>query len=226
MTFEEIDREPTALGTLTLHRYEHRGEQGYEVRLDDAFLMATHGALGEEVMVTLARERVPDPRRVLVGGLGAGHTLRAVLRQLPDAAVVVVEIGAKVVEWNRQHFDPSLGPSVDDPRVSTTIGDLAEHLRQEGSRYDVMLLDVDNGPGWLASPANAWLYTEQGLRATRGALRAGGAVVIWSPAPNPRLAAALDAVFGSHDVVASRERVESNAPGLATPTDVVYLARA
>lgn len=227
MDFEEIDREPTPLGTLTLHRYLIRGQQGYEVRLDDAFLMATHGALGEEAMVTLARGRTPAAERVLVGGLGAGHTLRAVLRELPTAKVVVVEIGAKVVEWNRDHFDPVLGVAVDDPRVTIRIEDLADHLRERASAYDVMLLDVDNGPGWLASPRNAWLYGVAGLTTTRRALRPKGVVAIWSPDPNPRLAAALDDVFGSHEALATRELpgvpVER---GVASPTDVVYLARA
>lgn len=227
--FEEIDREATPLGTLTLYHYEAGDEHGFEVRLDDAFLMATHGALGEEAMVRLARERAARAERILVGGLGAGHTLRAVLRELPGARVVVVEIGSKVVEWNRVHFDPTLGPSVDDARVDVRVEDLADHLRSLPSRgrYDVILVDVDNGPGWRASPANAWIYTPEGLRTASAALREGGVVAIWSPDPNPRLARALDEVFAEHQVVASRELGDvPDEPGRACPTDVVYLARA
>ncbi len=42
LRFELIDQEATPLGQLTLHRYAAPdGQTGFEVRIDDAFLMAS-----------------------------------------------------------------------------------------------------------------------------------------------------------------------------------------
>lgn len=199
LSFEDLDREETPLGLLTLHRYSAPGGvQGCEVRLDGAFLMASHGAQGERLMPRLAWERLRGPRtslRALVGGLGAGHTLRATLDLPGIERVVVVEIGARVFAWNRLYFAKANGDALADPRVEPRVGDLAALLRAGGERWDLLLLDVDNGPGWLAAPGNAWLYGPDGLQACRNALRPGGVLAIWSPAPNARLLEALRAVF-------------------------------
>jgi len=144
--YEDVDAEDTPLGRLTLRRYHaETGEVGYEVRIDGHFLMASHGAHSEQAMAALARERLagePRPLTVLVGGLGAGHTLRAAL-DLPDVErVVVVEIGARVVDWNRRYFAEVNGDAVSDPRVAVQVGDLADHVRATAGGVDLMLLDV------------------------------------------------------------------------------------
>lgn len=221
LTFEQVDTEATPLGLLTLHRYAAPGgAEGYEVRLDGAFLMATHGAHGEVRMARLGWARLAAPRahlRVLVGGLGAGHTLRAALALPGATAVDVVEVGAKVVDWNRRFFARD-GPSpVDDPRARVHVGDLAAILRASAARWDLLLLDVDNGPGWLAAPGNAWLYTPDGLLACARALRPGGALAVWSPAPNAAFLAALCETFAEVDEAVTRTPGERGE-------DVVYVA--
>lgn len=197
LVFEELDREQTSLGLLTLHRYTAPdGEHGYEVRIDDAFLMATHGAQGEVHMAPMAwrahAERHRD-LRVLVGGLGAGHTLRAALDLEGVSSVTVCEIGAKVVAWNRRWFPNA--SALEDPRVEVVVADLAALLATSSARWDLMLLDVDNGPGWLAAPGNAALYRREGLERCRTALRPGGVLAVWSPSRNPSFLRALREVF-------------------------------
>ncbi len=201
LRFELIDQELTPLGLLTLHRYTApSGERGYEVRIDDAFLMATHGAAGEVHMARMAWETHAGPHRdlhVLVGGLGAGHTLRAALDLPGVARVTVAELGAKVVAWNQEHFSAANGGAVDDPRVEVVVGDLARLLASSRERFDLMLLDVDNGPGWLAAPGNARLYRPEGLAECRAALRPSGVVAVWSPSVNPTFLDAIREVFPS-----------------------------
>jgi spermidine synthase len=222
--YEEIDRDPTPLGVLTLRRYEaETGESGYEILLDGNFLMASHGAHSETAMAALAHARLRRPAqelRVLVGGLGAGHTLRAALDLPGVVRVVVAEIGAKAAAWNRQFFTAVNGAAVDDPRTEVRVADLADVLAASPDRFDLLLLDVDNGPGWLAAPGNARLYDAAGVRQCGAALRPGGAMAVWSPQPNPVFFAALKEVFPD------AEEYDTTAIGkpLREPGDTVYLA--
>jgi len=222
--YEEIDREETPLGTLTLRRYRaETGEVGYEVAIDGRFLMASHGAHSERAMADLAHERLQRPAAdlsVLVGGLGAGHTLRAALDLPGVKRVVVAEIGAKVVEWNRQYFAEINGGAVDDPRVEVRVTDLADVLAGADREYHLLLLDVDNGPGWLAAEGNADLYEVEGVQACLRALRPGGAIAVWSPQANPRFRETLQRVFPD------TEEIDTTAIGkrMGEPGDVIYLA--
>jgi spermidine synthase len=196
--YETIDRDPTPLGVLELRRYRApTGETGYEILLEGRFLMASHGSHSERAMAPLAHARLAEHMglAVLVGGLGAGHTLRAVLDMPGVERVEVAEIGPKVAEWNRRYFAAANGGAVDDPRVKVVVGDVLDHIRRSPGRFDLLLLDVDNGPGWLAAAANAALYGRSGLRACRTALRRGGVIAIWSPQANPELASALATTF-------------------------------
>ena len=211
----EIDREETPLGVLTLRRYRaETGEEGYEILIDGVFLMASHGSHAERAMAGLAHRRLPPERRdltVLVGGLGAGHTLRAALDLPGVRRVVVAEIGAKVVDWNRRHFADVNGHAADDPRVEFVIDDLARVVDQSPTTFDLMLLDVDNGPGWLAAPGNAALYTTDGVRSCLRALRPGGVLAVWSPQPNPAFEATLRGVFTTVDAETTDDPDETSS---------------
>jgi spermidine synthase len=224
LRYTEIDRDPTALGELVLRRYEaETGEVGYEITINGAFLMASHGAHSETAMAALAHRRLQRPARdlrVLVGGLGAGHTLRAALDLAGVTRVVVAEIGAKMADWNRRYFAAVNGRAVDDPRTEVRVADLADVLAAGRDAFDLLLLDVDNGPGWLAAPGNARLYDAAGVRACRDALRPGGVVAVWSPQPNPIFFAALKGVFP----VAEEFDTTPLGQPLGEPGDAIYLA--
>jgi spermidine synthase len=216
-----VDRERTELGTLVLREYRaETGETGYEILLDGAFLMASHGSHAERAMAGLAQARLADDRRdlvVLIGGLGAGHTLRAAL-DLPGVRhVTVAEIGAKVADWNRRFFAEANGGAVDDPRVEIVVDDLARVVERSVGAFDLMLLDVDNGPGWLAASDNAGLYTSNGIAACRRALRPGGVLAVWSPQPNRVFKATLREIFPTVEAETTHSPTE--------PSSTIYLAR-
>ena len=223
LTYEDIDRDDTPLGELTLRRYTaETGEVGYEIRLSGNFLMATHGAHSERAMAEMALARLDGDRvdlRVLVGGLGAGHTLRAALDLPGVIRVVVAEIGARMVDWNRRYFADANGHAVDDPRVEVRVADLHDVLRASPAAFDLLLLDVDNGPGWLAAEGNAPLYEDEGVRDCIAALRPGGVLAVWSPGPNDRFLETLTRVAGPV------EAIDTTAIGrdLGEPGDVIYL---
>ena len=118
---------------------------------------------------------------VLVGGLGMGFTLRATLDRLPPSATVVIaELIPAVVEWNRGPIGPLAQQPLADPRVQLEVSDVLETLRASPTRFDAVLLDVDNGPDAFTTARNAALYDDQGLVAIRSALAPGGVFAVWS----------------------------------------------
>ena len=98
-------------------------------------------------MIESALQAVPEPDTVLVGGLGMGFTLRAALDRLPPGSRVrVVELLPEVVEWNRGLLAHLAGHPLGDSRVSVTADDLSRVVSKSHAQFDVMLLDIDNGP--------------------------------------------------------------------------------
>jgi spermidine synthase len=176
----------------------------FEVRVDGRELMSTRAHGSEEQLARLACHRamdVPSPR-VLVGGLGLGYTLRATLDLLPaDARVVVAELVDAVVVWNRDVVGHVADHPLDDGRAEVHVGDVADLLRACVPGFDVIMLDVDNGPDDLSCPANAGLYTVDGLRMVKRALREGGVLAVWSSGPSREFEQRLgDAGFAARTV--------------------------
>ncbi len=174
---------PDSDGQLRLMR---RGTE-YSIMTGGTELMNSRLSGSEKSLATLACARIdgrPAPT-VLIGGLGMGFTLRAALEVLPaDAKVVVAEIVPQVVDWARGPLAGLFGDSLDDPRVSIALGDVALPIREADGAFDAMLLDVDNGPGGLDRAANDALYGVEGLLTARRALSPGGVLAVWSAAPN------------------------------------------
>ncbi len=160
----------------------------YTVSVGGDLLMSTRAWHSEAEMAELGLEgrAVGEPTRVLIGGLGFGFTLRRVLERVgPTAAVEVAELLPVMVEWNRTHLAGVNGLLLDDPRVSITVADVYGVLEQAPrGRYDVVLLDVDNGPVALVDAGNRRLYADPGLRALAAALAPRGRAVFWSGAPD------------------------------------------
>lgn len=82
----------------------------------------------------------PDPRRILLVGLGGGSIPTALKTLLPDAQVDVVEIDPAVTKVARRFFDFS-----ETPRLHVTEMDgrvFVKRAAREGRKYDVVLLDA------------------------------------------------------------------------------------
>lgn len=160
-----------------------RHDDEYMILADGRVLMSSRLRRSEEALATLACRQassMPQPQ-VLVGGLGLGYTLRAALDVLPpDATVTVGELLPEMVDWNRGPLASLAGHPLDDTRVRIDVGDVGHTLRASCSRFDVVLLDVDNGPATFSAGVNGGLYTDAGLRAAYRALRPEGTLAIWS----------------------------------------------
>jgi spermidine synthase len=150
--------------------------------------MSTRQHASEEKLAELACANLKEKRgaRVLIGGLGFGFSLRAALSAVaPDASVVVAEILAAVIAWNRNPGFPLAADALADPRVTVLQQDVEEVLRAERGGFDSIAMDVDNGPVALSAEGNHRLYRPAGLKLIRAALRPEGCVAFWSAAPDP-----------------------------------------
>lgn len=135
----------------------------------------------EQALAEVAAEhlsaRVASPR-VLVGGLGMGFTLRAVLEVFRSCRVTVAELLPDVVRYNRDFVGHLTDHPLRDPRVELFEGDVALALGER--TWDAILLDVDNGPDALTVAQNRGLYGEAGVGRIARALAPGGVLVVWS----------------------------------------------
>lgn len=144
-----------------------------------------HGSEDALGSLTCRAARRKDDARVLIGGLGMGFTLTAALAEVgPRAEVTVAELVPGVIEWNRGALGERAGRPLDDPRTRVFEGDVAELVRDGKPTWDVIALDVDNGPEGLTQDENDWLYSTAGLAAIRASLRPGGCVGFWSAVPD------------------------------------------
>jgi spermidine synthase len=180
-----VERLVTPRGELVLRR----DGAHHEIVSNGTFLMDTRNGESERVLV---RAAAGSGDRVLVGGLGVGFSLAEALA-VGAAAVTVVEIEPAVVRWNAEHLG-TVG--LTDPRVTVVVEDLAGFLVKPGE-YDAVCLDVDNGPEWTVTAANADLYGDAGLAAVDRVLAPGGRLAVWSAGAAPAFEARLRARYPS-----------------------------
>jgi spermidine synthase len=220
-----IDR---TVGAWTPRRVDRRNGRHGELALIEAgaefelvsngtFLMDTRDGRSERHLVDRAVAASPRPvPRLLVGGLGVGFSLAAALAHDVEE-VVVVECEAAVIAWNRDHTGPRTGGTVAAPGVRCVEADLVTWLRDHAEVFDVICLDVDNGPDWLVGDANAWLYGPDGLTCLGAHLTGDGVLAVWSAARAPAFAERLHARF-------SRVVIDDVPVARGVP-DVVYVAQ-
>jgi spermidine synthase len=173
-------------GTVEELRLMRRGAE-FSIKLGTNELMNSRLSGSEAALATLAAKRLEAVKKPhwLIGGLGMGFTLRAALAVLGTGArIVVAELVPAVVAWARGPMAEIFGDSLSDPRVRIDETDVSEIIRSHQSKFDAILLDVDNGPEGLTRKANDALYSLAGLNAAYAALRPGGVLAVWSSGPN------------------------------------------
>ncbi len=175
-----IDSAPIP-GGGELHLFQHVRE--FSIRVGRGELMNSGAYGSEKALAELGFDRLGErsATRVLVGGLGMGFTTGAALRRLPaDGRLTVAELIPAVVAWNRGPLAPLAGEPLNDERVAVHVGDVADLMRASVDAFDLILLDVDNGPNGMVTTANNWLYGVDGLAVAYRALRPGGVLAVWS----------------------------------------------
>ncbi|MFB3892946.1 MAG: fused MFS/spermidine synthase [Phycisphaerae bacterium] len=115
----------------------------------------------------------PDPRQVLVIGLGSGITLGAAALY-PAQRLDCVEISPPVVEASHFFDDVNHRP-LDDKRVHLAISDGRNHVKLTDRRYDVIISEPSNP--WIAGIAD--LFTREFFQSCHDKLTERGVACIW-----------------------------------------------
>ncbi len=214
-----IDSVETKEGTLAL---KQRGERDFLITIDGRVLMSSTAHRSEQALGIVACRRLANYAvpRVLVGGLGMGFTLRAVLDELPkNARVTVAELNPITETWCRGPLAELTAHAVEDPRVKVEIIDVAKAIAraasgQPGLRFDAIVIDLYVGPD-AASTRDDPLYGRRAAAQACQALTAGGVFSIWGEAYDETYAQRLERV--GFDVRYER-------PGKGGLRHVVYVA--
>lgn len=234
LRFEEIDWRPTPMGDISLRRRRDAasGQDVYEVKLGEEFLMSSLFTAGEIALTRLGLARLPDDRAadVAVGGLGLGYTARAALEDPRVRALVVIDALGEVIEWHEKHLVPLGAELTSDARCRLVKGDFfalaadPDGLDPEapGRLFHAVLLDVDHSPEHVLHPRHAALYRPEGLRRLAAHLHPGGVFALWSnDPPQDGFTSALREVFA--DARAHVVTFDNPLQG-GTATNTVYVA--
>lgn len=182
--WQVLDSVTTPQGTLELRR---RGERDFLITVAGRVLMnsALHrseAALGRWACRSLEGRRNP---RVLVGGLGMGFTLRAVLDALPPGGrAVVAELNPVVVRWCAGPLAALTNRAAQDPRVEVRVEDVAAVIRRAAAgpaddRFDAVVLDLYEGPHAGSQRRDDPLYGQDAIGRAKASLRPGGVFAVW-----------------------------------------------
>lgn len=210
----EVARAESERGEIVLRRRtSDTAADVLELRVNGVFVMDTLETTSEIELAAQALDLVDEPREVLIGGLGLGFTLQRVLADARVQRAVVVEIEEPLIQWMRDGTVPHGPALLADTRATVVNADIAMAIAEARSTYGLVLLDVDNGPGYLVHEANEAVYEEAFVRRCRDVLAPGGVLVIWSASTAPDLLATMREVFGAaeeqvHDVLL-QDRPES-----------------
>jgi spermidine synthase len=201
--YVDVARALTERGEIVLRRRfdddepEHTGGV-LELRVNGVFVVDSFENSTEVALAGAALAEAADPRHVLVGGLGLGFTAHEVLSDHRVERVTVAEIEEPLVQWFRDGRIPHGPAYLADGRLGVAVADVQQVVTESPpGTFDLVLLDVDNGPDFLVFESNAAIYEKVFLRQVETTLRPDGTLVIWSSTESPQLAESLRSVFGN-----------------------------
>jgi spermidine synthase len=177
-------------GKLELRR---RGKRDFIITLGTQILMNSMAQRSEMALGILGTGALKNHRspRVMVGGLGMGITLRAVLDSLAKSAKIVVwELHPEIMQWCQGPLLDLTNGAVIDPRVHVEIGDVVQGIdtaSKKGSdeRLDAIILDLYRGPHSRTDKKNDPLYGSRALARVHKALNPGGTFAVWGEDHDP-----------------------------------------
>jgi spermidine synthase len=122
-------------------------------------------------------------------GLGLGHMLSSIIRELPQkrATYHVAESRADLVDWNREFFPET---PLSDPRVVIEKDSGPDALNKQSGCLHAIMIHLDSAP--LGPKQRLWVNDKRWLSATYEALQPGGLLAIASTRNIPNLTRNLE----------------------------------
>ncbi len=130
-----------------------------------------------EMIVHVAMNTHPNPKRVLVIGGGDGGTIREVIKHSSVEKATLVEIDQCVIDAAKKYL-PEISIALDDPRVEVICDDGIKHVKESESEYDVIIVDSTDPVG----PA-VGLFSAEFYKAVYRALTPDGVFVAQTESP-------------------------------------------
>jgi spermidine synthase len=165
-----------------------RGQDDFLITVGSQVLMNSRAQRSEIALGKLGCRKLkdhPNPQ-VLVGGLGMGITLRAVLDELPQTArVVVAELNPVIQQWCLGPLAALTAGAASDPRVTIEIADVAALIRNSlPESFDAIILDLYRGPHPQTDRVKDPIYGSRAIANCRSALKPGGIFAVWGENPD------------------------------------------
>ncbi len=221
LPWQTIERVSTEEGLLELRQ---RGDRDFLITVGGRVLMSSMAHRSEVALGQLACGHLTGLAhpRVLVGGLGMGFTLKAVLDTLPATGrVVVAELNPVVLKWCRGPLAMLTDHATADTRVEVETCDVTHLIRcyahgDTPEKLDAIIMDLYTGPYMHSHRRDDPLYGSIAINTTRAALKPGGVFAVWGEDYDAGFAKRLaDAGFVS----------TLHRSGKGGPRHVVYLGR-
>jgi spermidine synthase len=175
------------------------GAAGYEIIVDGQFLMSTGSGNSSVALVRLGMERLQERHgnlRVLIAGLGLGFSLQEAWSYPEVAEVIVVELEGRIIDWHCRGLIPGTHHLCRDSRVRIIHRDFIEYLSECREQFDLIAVDIDNGPDWLSHETNCRLYTWEYLNLIKNFLHQGGVATVWTANEADWFRRVLAEIFG------------------------------
>ncbi len=215
--WELLDVQPVPDSDKELKFYKRDTEYSIRVNYTELMNSRVHGS--EEALAEITIDKIGKRKKIhiLIGGLGMGFTLRAALDALPaDATITIGELSPAVVKWNKETLSHLANSPLNDPRVKLVVGDVRKVINDASSKFDAIILDVDNGPEGLTAEENSLLYSRRGLKSSQKALKQGGILSVWSSGPSEVFTDRLKKLKYEVDEQWVRERGKNHGGGKHT----------
>ena len=173
-----MDWSKIANGSDGLELFTRDGE--YLVNVDGKELMSSYCHVSEDALAVISRrcttKAMPE---ILIGGLGLGFTLAAFIKEFGDEAeLTIVEKSPDIIQWYNSYTKRNSLGDLDDSRVNFICSDISQY--NPDKLFDIIALDVDNGPEAICGVQNESLYDRPGLKRIHNQLSPGGTLLLWS----------------------------------------------
>ena len=119
----------------------------------------------------------PNPRKILIVGVGAGVTAGALSIHPEVERLVICEIEPRVPESARLYFGDENHHVFDNPKAHLVFDDARHFLQTTQETFDIITSDPIHP--WVRGAAT--LYSEEYLQLVRAHLNPGGVVTQWVP---------------------------------------------